>query len=171
LFADEVGFCMALALYLWEHRNFVWLFEYVTPGWAYSVCLICAGGVYCFNWRVGYVFFHRLYIPCNSQDDFHHRPPSDITRSFFWWHWFVKWSPAHLTHLSLRWQKFLVCPYFWQFGHWRISLLCVWAVQILFCTVVCILIEHGLNVSYIDWKFSGLALCCWSSLPSSSRTV
>jgi amino acid permease len=30
-FADEVGLC-DLALHLWQHKNFVWLFEHVTPG-------------------------------------------------------------------------------------------------------------------------------------------
>jgi hypothetical protein len=28
-FADEVGLCVALAQYLWEHKNFIWLFEHV----------------------------------------------------------------------------------------------------------------------------------------------
>jgi hypothetical protein len=27
-FADKVGLYVALALYLWEHRNFDWLFEH-----------------------------------------------------------------------------------------------------------------------------------------------
>jgi hypothetical protein len=26
-FADEIGLCVALVLYLWECKNFVWLFE------------------------------------------------------------------------------------------------------------------------------------------------
>jgi hypothetical protein len=28
-FADEIDLCVALALYLWEHKNFVWLFEHM----------------------------------------------------------------------------------------------------------------------------------------------
>jgi hypothetical protein len=26
-FAEEVGLCIDLALYLWQHKNFVWFFE------------------------------------------------------------------------------------------------------------------------------------------------
>jgi hypothetical protein len=26
-FANEVGLCVSLALYLWQYKNFVWLFE------------------------------------------------------------------------------------------------------------------------------------------------
>jgi hypothetical protein len=29
----------------------------------------------------------------------------------------------NLTHLGLSWQKFLVCPYLWQFAHWAMFLL------------------------------------------------
>ena len=34
-----------------------------------------------------------------------------------------KWSPAHLMQFGLRWQKDLVCPYFWQLEHCGICLL------------------------------------------------
>jgi hypothetical protein len=44
------------------------------------------------------------YIPCNSQDDFHHKGHIKHHSIFFLCRWFVKWSPAHLTHLGLKWQ-------------------------------------------------------------------
>jgi hypothetical protein len=28
-FADEIGLCVALPLFLWEHKNFVWLFKHM----------------------------------------------------------------------------------------------------------------------------------------------
>jgi hypothetical protein len=49
---------------------------------------------------------------------------SDNTRSFFPVSLVVEWSPAHFTHLSLKWQKLLVCPYRWHLAHWAISHLC-----------------------------------------------
>jgi hypothetical protein len=75
-FADEVGLCVALVLHLWEHRNFVLLFEHML------FLVEC----------IGYVRFVRRecmlqperrvcssvgpcgpYILCNLQEDFHHR--------------------------------------------------------------------------------------------------
>jgi hypothetical protein len=63
--------CVTLAQYLWEGRNFVWLFEHVL------FPVECVGEE-CFasNGEVG-VFslltHFRPYIPCNSRDDFLHR--------------------------------------------------------------------------------------------------
>jgi hypothetical protein len=69
-FADKIGLCVALALHLWECRNFVRLFEQATPGWMYRGE---GGRMYSFKWRGGYVALCRPYIPCNLQDDFHNR--------------------------------------------------------------------------------------------------
>jgi hypothetical protein len=70
-------FCVALALYLWERKNFLWLFECML------LLVECKGFVLFFreerifsNTEVG-VFSSvspcRPYIPCTWQDDFHHR--------------------------------------------------------------------------------------------------
>jgi hypothetical protein len=45
-FADKIGLCVALALYLWERRNFIGYLSIYYSWLVYvSVCLICAGGV------------------------------------------------------------------------------------------------------------------------------
>jgi hypothetical protein len=51
-----------------------------------------------------FVGSRRSYIPCNSKDYSTTENTSDITRSFFLWHWFVKWLPAYFVHLGLRLQ-------------------------------------------------------------------
>jgi hypothetical protein len=67
---------VALALYLWEHRNFVLLFGYMlllveNMGYVLIMqeCIVS-------NVEVGMISFVgpcKPYIPRNSQDDFHHR--------------------------------------------------------------------------------------------------
>jgi hypothetical protein len=46
----------------------------------------------------------RLYIPCSWQNNFHHRGHIWHNSIFHFVALFVKWSPAHLMHLGLRWQ-------------------------------------------------------------------
>jgi hypothetical protein len=76
-YADKIGVCVALAVYLWEHRNIVWLFEHML------LLVECIEFVLFFrqesivlNGEVGMfcsVGLCKPHIPCNSQDDFHHR--------------------------------------------------------------------------------------------------
>jgi hypothetical protein len=117
-FADMVGLCMALTLHLWEYRNFVWLFEHMLLlveciGYVKFVreeCNVSKGEVDIFS----IIGLCRPYIPCNFQDDFHHR--GHIGHLSFWWHWFAKWSPVHLTHLGLSFFFFLI-PFYLQAVH------------------------------------------------------
>jgi hypothetical protein len=100
-FVDEVGLCVDLALYLLQHKNFSWLFEHKLLlveciGYVWFVrkeCIVPKGEVGMFS----FVGPFRPYIPCNSQDDFHHR--------------------GHIAHHSV----FLFCGTGLSNGH-----LCIW---------------------------------------------
>jgi hypothetical protein len=63
-------------LCVWGGGGCFGIWAYVTPGWLYKVCFICASGVYIFERRGG--MFSSVgpcgpYIPCSSQGDYRHR--------------------------------------------------------------------------------------------------
>jgi hypothetical protein len=72
-----VGLCVALALHLWEYRNFVWLFQHMLflvecigcVKFVREECNVSKGEVDIFS----FLGLSRPYIPCNFQADFHHR--------------------------------------------------------------------------------------------------
>jgi hypothetical protein len=76
-FIDEIVLSVALALYLWEHEILAWLLEHmillvecVRLVWfVREECISSNGEVD----RFSFVGPCRPYIPCNWQDDFHHR--------------------------------------------------------------------------------------------------
>jgi hypothetical protein len=123
-----------------------------------EVCIFSNGEVGMFS----FVGLCRPYIPCNSQDDFHHT--GQIGHHSLFLFGGVN-SPAHLPNLGLRCIVFGV-PYLWQFAHWAISLLCsggsIFIVRCyIYSALICPRYSGRATVLQKAWEFSISVLTSW----------